>query len=183
MFLCVSLQFSLSCWEGVSHTICYNHFTTTSMSRVSLQLRKVKIWVNKSVWGKRYFHTCVHVCIDVKLCVCVCVYVSVTIVVSYHCCVAVIALPGKRWRFSDKAASSNSEQLETDGHYWSSLSERGGKREERGGLHGESCRKGTNWRVTTLEQCFFEQCCCFSSLKNTVTHAVKPTYSLSFQTR
>lgn len=52
---------------------------------------------------------------------------------SYCCCVAVIALTGRRWKISEGAASSNTEQLETDGHYWSSLSERGGLYVEREG--------------------------------------------------
>lgn len=48
--------------------------------------------------------------------------------VRAHCClVAVTALHARRWKISDGAASSNTEQLETDGHYWCSLSESGRK--------------------------------------------------------
>ncbi len=88
----------------------------------------------------------------VYLFACVCSHDAVcecTTAESYCCCVAVIALPGRRWKIFDRAASSNTEQLETDAHYGSSLSERGGKREERGGSYeereGSSERDGACW--------------------------------------
>lgn len=62
-----------------------------------------------------------YACVHVSLCVS-------ALLQRAHCClVAVTALHARRWKISDGAASSNTEQLETDGHYWCSLSESGRK--------------------------------------------------------